>query len=96
MGHFSFRIRYPYSRQETSYEIYWTLCMGLKSWAALYDNCTFAAKKMVVSQFIKSIHVYRDYTLDVEFNVAFDEFRKFSAETINLGNERTEVYARAE
>lgn len=68
----------------------------LKSWADLYDNCTFAAKKMIVSQFIKSIHVYRDYTLDVEFNVAFDEFRKLSAETINLGNERAEVYARAE
>lgn len=67
----------------------------LKSWADLYDNCTFAAKKMIVSQFIKSIHVYRDYTLDVEFNVAFDEFRKLSAETINLDNERAEVYARA-
>ncbi len=68
----------------------------LKSWADLYDNCTFAAKKMIVSQFIKSIHVYRHYTLEVEFNVSFDEFRNLSADTINLGNEKTEVYARAE
>ena len=68
----------------------------LKAWADLYDNCTFAAKKMIVSQFIKSIHVYRDYTLEVEFNVSFDEFRKISADTKNLGNERAEVYARAE
>lgn len=68
----------------------------LKTWADLYDNCTFAAKKMIVSQFIKSIHVYRDYTLEVEFNVSFDDFRKLSADTKNFGNERAEVYARAE
>lgn len=68
----------------------------LKSWADLYDNCTFAAKKTIVSQFIKSIHVYRDYTLEVEFNVSFDEFRKLSADTVNLGNEKAEIYARAE
>lgn len=29
----------------------------------------------------KSVHVYRDYTLEVEFNVSFDEFRKLSADT---------------
>ena len=68
----------------------------LKTWADLYDNCTFAAKKMIVSQFIKSIHVYRDYTLEIMFNVTFDEFRKLSADTRNLGNEKAEIYARAE
>lgn len=44
----------------------------------------------------KSVHVYRDYTLEVEFNVSFDEFRKLSADTKNLGSERAEAYARAE
>ena len=44
----------------------------LKTWADLYNNCNFAAKKMIVSQFIKSVHVYRDYTLEVEFNVSFE------------------------
>ena len=68
----------------------------LKTWADLYDNCTFAAKKMIVSQFIKSIHVYRDYTLEIMFNVTFDEFRKLSADTRNLGNGKAEIYARAE
>lgn len=68
----------------------------LKTWADLYDNCTFAAKKMIASQFIKSIHVYRDYTLEIMFNVTFDEFRKLSADTRNLGNEKAEIYARAE
>ena len=51
----------------------------LTSWAALYDNCTFAAKKMIVSQFIKAVYVYRDYSLEVEFNVSFDEFKTLGA-----------------
>lgn len=50
----------------------------LTTWADLYDNCTFAAKKMIVSQFIKAVHVYRDYTLKVVFNVSFDEFKSFA------------------
>lgn len=65
----------------------------LRTWADLYDNCTFAAKKMIVSQFIKSVYVYRDYTLEVEFNASFEEFQKISAETVNLGYEKAEVYA---
>ena len=68
----------------------------LKTWADLYDNCTFAAKKMIVSQFMKSVHVCRDYTLKIVFNVSFDEFRKLSADTRNLGNEKAEIDTRTE
>lgn len=64
----------------------------LQSWADLYDNCTFAAKKMIVSQFIKSVYVYRDYTIEVEFNVSFEQFRSLSANCTNDGNERSTVY----
>lgn len=52
----------------------------LRSWADLYDNCTFAAKKMIVSQFIKAVYVYRDYMLEIEFNVSFDQFKHLGAE----------------
>lgn len=52
----------------------------IKSWADLYDTCSFAAKKMIISQFIKSVYVYRDYTLEIEFNVSFDEFKILAAE----------------
>ena len=48
----------------------------LESWADLYDNCTFEAKKMIVSQLIKAVYVYRDYRLEVEFRVSFDDFRR--------------------
>lgn len=64
----------------------------LQSWADLYDNCTFAAKKMIVSQFIKAVYVYRDYTIEVEFNVSFDEFKALSANCTNEGNEKATVY----
>ena len=52
----------------------------IKSWADLYDTCSLAAKKMINSQFIKSVYVYRDYTLEIEFNVSFDEFKILAAE----------------
>ncbi len=47
----------------------------LISWADLYDKCTLEAKKMIVAQFVKAVHVKRDYEIEVEFNVAFEEFQ---------------------
>ena len=57
----------------------------IKDWADLYDTCTFAAKKMIISQFIKSIYVYRDYTLEIEFNVSFEDFRTMATECQEQG-----------
>lgn len=51
----------------------------LKSWADVYDKCSFQTKKMFISYFVKAIYVYRDYDLEIEFNVSFDEFKHFSA-----------------
>ena len=51
----------------------------LKSWADVYDKCSFEAKKMFISHFVKAIYVYRDYDLEIEFNVSFEEFKHFSA-----------------
>ena len=47
----------------------------LIGWAEMYDNCTFEAKKMIVAQFVKKVHVRRDYEIDIEFNVSFEEFQ---------------------
>ena len=38
----------------------------LMNWAELYDNCTFEAKKMIVAQFVKAVHVKRGYELDID------------------------------
>lgn len=47
----------------------------LMDWASLYDNCSFEAKKMIVSQFVKAVYVKKDYELDIVFNVSFEEFQ---------------------
>ncbi len=65
----------------------------IKSWADLYDTCSFATKKMIISQFIKSVYVYRDYTLEIEFNVSFEEFQTLATECQeNRKNEEPTVY----
>ena len=57
----------------------------ISTWADLYDRCTFEAKKMIVAQFIKAIYVHRDYALEIEFNVSFEEFRSLTAECHDQG-----------
>ena len=57
----------------------------LLSWADLYDKSTFEAKKMIVSQFIRSVRVGRDYNIEVDFNVSFDEFQSFSTSNSTHG-----------
>lgn len=47
----------------------------LMGWADMYDRCTFEAKKMIIAQFVKAVRVRRDYEIDIEFNVSFDEFQ---------------------
>ncbi len=48
----------------------------LLTWADLYDQSTFEAKKMIAAQLIKSVHVGRDYNIEVVFNVSFEEFQQ--------------------
>lgn len=67
----------------------------LQSWADLYANCTFEARKMIACQFIKSVYVYRDYTLEVEFNVSFEDLRALGAQCEGRPNEEPTVYVTA-
>lgn len=60
----------------------------IKSWADLYDTCTFYEKKMIISQFIKSVYVYRDYTLEIEFNVSFEDFKTMATECQERGRNK--------
>ena len=71
----------------------------LMNWAELYDNCTFEAKKMIVAQFVKTVHVKRGYELDIEFNVSFEEFQSLYLEPEEKGRKRKragEILALAE
>lgn len=64
----------------------------LISWAELYDNCTFEAKKMIVAQFVKAVHVKRDYEIDIEFNVSFEEFQSLYLEPEQEGSQKQRNY----
>jgi len=50
----------------------------LKGWADVYDQCSIETKKMFGSCFVKAVYVHKDYNLDIEFNVSFDDFKYFS------------------
>ena len=60
----------------------------LMNWADLYDNCSFEAKKMIVAQFVKAVHVKRGYEVDIEFNVSFEEFQSLYLEPEAPGRKR--------
>lgn len=52
----------------------------LLSWADLYDKSSFEAKKIIVSQFIQAVRIGRDYNIEIDFNVSFEEFQSFRNE----------------
>lgn len=60
----------------------------LMNWAELYDNCTFEARKMIVAQFVKAVHVKRGYEIDIEFNVSLEEFQALYLEPEIPGRKR--------
>ena len=49
----------------------------LLTWGDLYRESSFEAKKMIVSQFVKAVRVGRDYNIEVEFNVSFEDFQQY-------------------
>ena len=56
----------------------------LSDWASLYKQCSFKAIKMIVSRLVKSVHVHREYHIDIEFNVSFEEFRQLEIDGKSL------------
>ena len=47
----------------------------LLTWADLFDTCSFEAKKMIAAQFVKAVRISRDYNIEIDFNVSFEEFQ---------------------
>lgn len=46
----------------------------LKSWSALYDRAELPAKKMIASAIIERVTVYKDYKLEIKFNITYEQF----------------------
>ena len=49
-------------------------------YADLYDSASFEAKKMIVSQLIRRIDVYRGYQIHVDFNFDLAQYLENSDE----------------
>ena len=47
----------------------------IMTWADMYDKSNTAGKKMILSQFIKSVRVSRDYEIDIDLNISFEQFK---------------------
>ncbi len=54
----------------------------LISYADLYDTASFEAKKMIVSQLIHRIDVYRGYQINVSFNFNLEQYLEESGEDV--------------
>ena len=74
--------------EQEEYERLW-------NWADLYANCTFEVRKMIACQFIKSVYVYRDYTLEIEFNVSFEDFKTLETQCGGTENEEVAIHVTA-
>lgn len=61
------------------------------SWAEMYDNCSFEAKKMIVAQFVKGVYVHKDYEIEIEFNVSFEDFKVFTLEQETQKKQKSEA-----
>lgn len=43
-------------------------------WSDIYDTATIETKKMIVSQIIERVEVFRDYHLKIKFNISVEQF----------------------
>lgn len=44
------------------------------TWVDLYNNASKASKRMIISQLIKAVRVKRDYELEIDFNIAYEQY----------------------
>ena len=44
------------------------------SWADEFDTATMEQKKMIICQLIKEIRVFKDYNIEIEFNISYRQF----------------------
>ena len=56
------------------------ICKRYFSYADLYDSASFESKKMIVSQLVRRIDVYRGYQIHVDFNFDLAQYLENSDE----------------
>jgi hypothetical protein len=59
----------------------------LLEWSSAYKNATMAAKKMIVSNLIERVDVFRGYKLKIKFKISSEQF--FGGLSLNELNEES-------
>ena len=49
----------------------------LVSWSELFDTCNMAEKKMIVSQLIRQVRVWKGYRVEIDFNVNIEQLLSY-------------------
>ena len=44
------------------------------SWVDEFETATMEQKKMIICQLIKEIRVFKDYNIEIEFNISYRQF----------------------
>ena len=47
---------------------------NLETWSAVFSDSAIEVKKMIVAQIISAVRVSRDYMIDIDFNISFEQF----------------------
>ena len=47
------------------------------SWSELFDTCNMAEKKMIVFQLIRQVRVWKDYRVEIDFNVNIEQLLSY-------------------
>jgi DNA invertase Pin-like site-specific DNA recombinase len=46
----------------------------LMSWTDLYQNSSMASKRMIMARLIKAVRVRRNYEIEIDFNIAYEQY----------------------
>jgi hypothetical protein len=46
---------------------------NLETWSAVFSDSAIEVKKMIVSQIVSAVRVSRDYRIDIDFNISFEQ-----------------------
>jgi len=63
----------------------------IRSWADIYNECEVDAKKMILSRIMSAVKVRRDYELEIDFAVDFEQFGLSTEMAVPQGDNRVEV-----
>ena len=63
------------------------ICNELFTWADVYDTANHDERRAILQQFIKEIHVRKDYEISITLNASFNQVEQLKSVSIYDGVE---------